>query len=50
MFFSQKIKRDELNNQLTQVELQNVRIGVGTSNGVLGTAIFGEINNKGDKK
>ena len=45
----QQIKRDELNNQLTKVELQNVRIGVGTSNGVLGTAIFGEINNKGDK-
>ena len=47
--FFQQIKRDELNNQLTKVELQNVRIGVGTSNGVLGTAIFGEINNKGDK-
>ena len=45
----QQIKRDELNNQLTKVELQNVRIGVGTSNGVLGTAIFGEINNKGEK-
>ena len=38
-----------MNNQLTKVELQNVRIGVGTSNGVLGTAIFGEINNKGEK-
>jgi len=49
MLFFQQIKRDELNNQLTKVELQNVRIGVGTSNGVLGTAIFGEINNKGDK-
>ena len=49
MFFFQNIKRDELNNQLTKVELQNVRIGVGTSNGVLGTAIFGEINNKGEK-
>ena len=49
MFFFQKIKRDELNNQLTKVELQNLRIGVGTSNGVLGTAIFGEINNKGEK-
>ena len=49
MFFFQKIKRDELNNQLTKVELQNVKIGVGTSNGVLGTAIFGEINNKGKK-
>ena len=45
----QQIKQDELDNQLTKVELQNVRIGVGTSNGVLGTAIFGEINNKGDK-
>ena len=49
MFFFQKIKRDELNNQLTKVELQNVKIGVGTSNGVFGTAIFGEINNKGEK-
>ena len=49
MFFFQQIKRDELNNQLTQVELQNVRIGAGISNGVLGTAIFGEIYNKGDK-
>ena len=49
MFFFQKIKRDELNNQLTKVELQNLKIGVGTSNGVLGTAIFGEINNKGEK-
>ena len=49
MFFIQQSKRDELNNQLTQVELQNVRIGAGISNGVLGTAIFGEIYNKGDK-
>ena len=49
MFFFQKIKRDKLNNQLSKVELQNVKIGVGTSNGVLGTAIFGEINNKGKK-
>ena len=49
MFLFQQIKRDDLNNQLTKVELQNVRIGVGTSNGVLGTAIFGEISNKGEK-
>ena len=49
MYLFQQIKRDELNNQLTRVELQNVRIGIGTSNGVLGTAIFGEINNKGEK-
>ena len=49
MFFSQQIKRDELNIQLTKVGLQNVRIGTGMSNGVLGTAIFGEIYNKGDK-
>ena len=49
MFFFQQIKRNELNNQLTKVELQNVRIGAGISNGVLGTAIFGEIYNKGDK-
>ena len=49
IFLFQQIKQNELNNQLTKVELQNVRIGVGTSNGVLGTAIFGEINNKGEK-
>ena len=49
MFYFQKINRDELNNQLKKVELQNVRIGVGTSNGVLGTAIFGVVNNKGEK-
>ena len=45
----QQIKRDELNNQLTKVELQNLRIGAGMSKGDLGTAIFGEIYNKGDK-
>ena len=45
----QQIKRDELNNQLTKVVLNNVRIGAGISNGVLGTAIFGVINNKGGK-
>ena len=49
MFFFQQIKRDEQNNQLTLVELRNVRIGAGISNGDLGTAIFGEIYNKGDK-
>ena len=49
MYLLKKIKQDELNNQLTKVELQNVRVGVGTSNGVLGTAIFGEIINKGEK-
>ena len=49
MFYFQKINRDELNNQLKKVELTNLRIGVGTSNGVLGTAIFGEINNQGEK-
>ena len=49
LFFFQQIKRDELNNQLTKVGLQNVRIGAGISNGVFGTAIFGEIFNKGDK-
>ena len=49
IFLFQQIKRNELHYQLTKVELQNIRIGVGTSNGVLGTAIFGEIYNKGDK-
>ena len=49
MVFFQQIKRNELNNQLTKVQLQNVRVGAGISNGILGTAIFGEINNKGEK-
>ena len=49
MFLFQQVKQDELNNQLTKVELQNVRVGAGISNGILGTAIFGEINNKGEK-
>ena len=49
IFFFQQMKQDELNKQLTKVELQNVRVGVGISNGILGTAIFGEINNKGEK-
>ena len=49
LVFFQQIKRDELNDQLTKVDLQNVRIGAGISNGVLGTAIFGEINNQGEK-
>tara|TARA_B100000700_G_scaffold310353_1_gene390815 strand:- start:134 stop:565 length:432 start_codon:yes stop_codon:yes gene_type:complete len=47
--FFQQIKKDELNNQLTKVQLQNVRVGVGISNGILGTAIFGVINNNGEK-
>ena len=47
--FFQQIKQDELNNQLTKIELQNLRIGAGISNEVLGTAIFGEISNKGEK-
>ncbi|MBG56508.1 MAG: DUF2393 domain-containing protein [Deltaproteobacteria bacterium] len=49
IFFFQKIKRDELNNQLAKVKLQSLRVGTGMSNGVLGTAIFGVINNKGEK-
>ena len=49
IFFFQQIKKNELQNQLTKVELLNLRIGAGISNGVLGTAIFGEINNIGDK-
>ena len=49
IIFFQQIKLDELNNQLTKVELQNLRIGTGISNGVTGTAIFGEIKNMGEK-
>ena len=40
LFFLQQIKRDELNNQLTLVKLQNVRIGAGISNGVLGLSLI----------
>ena len=49
IIFFQQIKREELYNQLTKIELKDVRIGAGVSNGVLGTAIFGEIQNNGDK-
>jgi len=49
IIFFQQIKLDELNIQLTKVELKNLRIGTGISNGVTGTAIFGEIKNMGEK-
>ena len=48
MYF-QQIKLDELNNELAKVELQDVRLGAGTSKGKLGTAIFGIIQNNGEK-
>ena len=47
--YFQKIKLEELQNELSKVELQNVRVGVGTSKGKLGTAIFGVIQNNGKK-
>ena len=47
--FFQQVKREELQNELAKVELQNVRIGAGTSIGKLGTAIFGVIQNNGER-
>ena len=46
--YFQKIKLKELQNELAKVELQNVRVGAGTSKGKLGTAIFGVIQNNGE--
>jgi len=46
--YFQKIKLEELKNELAKVELQNVRVGAGTSKGKLGTAIFGVIQNNGE--
>ena len=46
--YFQQIKLKELQNELAKVELQNVRVGAGTSNGKLGTAIFGVIQNNGE--
>lgn len=47
--YFQQIKRDELQNELSKVELQKIRIGAGISNDKLGTAIFGEIINNGER-
>ena len=47
-FYFQQIKLEELQNELAKVELQNVRVGAGTSKGKLGTAIFGVIQNNGE--
>ena len=47
--FFQQVKREELQNELAKVELLNVRIGAGTSIGKLGTAIFGVIQNNGER-
>jgi len=46
--YFQQIKLEELKNELAKVELQNVRVGAGTSKGKLGTAIFGVIQNNGE--
>ena len=46
--YFQQIKLEELQNELARVELQNVRVGAGTSKGKLGTAIFGVIQNNGE--
>jgi len=47
--YFQQMKREELQNELSKVELQDVRIGAGTSKGKLGTAIFGIISNHGER-
>ena len=46
--YFQQIKLEELKNELAKVELQNVRVGTGTTKGKLGTAIFGVIQNNGE--
>ena len=46
--YFQQIKLEELKNELAKLELQNVRVGAGTSKGKLGTAIFGVIQNNGE--
>jgi hypothetical protein len=46
--YFQQIKLKELRIELVKVELQNVRVGAGTSKGKLGTAIFGLIQNNGE--
>ena len=45
--YFQQMKREELQNELSKVELQDVRIDIGISKGKLGTAIFGIIQNNG---
>ena len=47
--YSQQMKREELQNELSKVELKEIRIGAGTSKGELGTAIFGIISNNGER-
>ena len=47
--YFQQMKREELQNELSKVELKDVRIGAGTSKGKLGTAIFGIILNNGER-
>ena len=47
--YFQDMKKNELKNELKKVLLQDVRVGVGTSKGGLGTAIFGEILNNGER-
>ena len=46
--YIQEIKLEELQNELAKVELQNIRVGAGTSKGKLGTAIFGVVQNNGE--
>tara|TARA_B100001250_G_C19648032_1_gene721303 strand:- start:111 stop:542 length:432 start_codon:yes stop_codon:yes gene_type:complete len=47
--YFQEIKQKELQVELDKIELRNIRVGVGTSKGKMGTAIFGEIVNNGNR-
>ena len=46
--YFQDMKKRELQIELDKVEIKNIKVGVGTSKGKLGTAIFGEIKNNGE--
>ena len=48
-FYFQDFKKKELAIELKKVLIKDVRIGVGSSKGKLGTAIFGEIFNNGTR-
>ena len=49
VLYFQGIKQKELQIELENIELRDVRVGVGESMGNFGTAIFGEIINNGKR-
>jgi len=49
VLYFQEMKERELKIELSKVDVRNIRVGVGTSKGKLGTAIFGEIRNNGNR-